>query len=210
MIQVTPLILCGFLAEGDYLWNARMFVLRPSVWLKALETFKPEVHDACSIAWARRTSDASFIRPGKDEFLAVPPDSIDCAVVERGPRSAFPMKMLPLHGGWSDVGAWDAVWGVLPKDPAGNAQFGDVLSIGSRNTLVHATGRLVGLVGMKDLVVTEPHGPVLVADKRPAKPLSRWLLRSRRSTAKKRVSSGRCTTGPAAGTTASTKTAASR
>jgi mannose-1-phosphate guanylyltransferase / mannose-6-phosphate isomerase len=154
-----------YLAEGDYFWNAGMFVLKASVWLQALEAFKPEMHEACRAAWSKRSSDAAFVRPGKTEFAAIPADSIDYAVMERCPRSPFPVKMVRLDAGWSDVGAWDAVWDVLPKDAAGNAHFGDVMCNNSRDTLVHATSRLVSLVGVKDLVVIETPDAVLVADK---------------------------------------------
>ena len=73
--------------------------------------------------------------------------------------------MVPLDAGWSDLGAWDAVWQVLPKDDSGNAHLGDVLTTDSRNTLVHATSRLVTLVGVDDLVVIETPDAVLVADR---------------------------------------------
>ena len=58
-----------------------------------------------------------------------------------------------------------AVWNVLPKDEAGNAHVGDVLTTDSRNTLVHATSRLVSLVGVENLIVVETPDAVLVADK---------------------------------------------
>jgi mannose-1-phosphate guanylyltransferase/mannose-6-phosphate isomerase len=73
--------------------------------------------------------------------------------------------MVPLDAGWSDLGAWDAVWSVLPKDQLGNAHMGDVLTTDSRNTLVHASSRLVSLVGVQDLIVIETPDSVLVADK---------------------------------------------
>jgi mannose-1-phosphate guanylyltransferase/mannose-6-phosphate isomerase len=73
--------------------------------------------------------------------------------------------MIPLDAGWSDLGAWDAVWSVLAKDAQGNAHQGDVLSADTHNTLVHATSRLVSLVGVKDLIVIETADAVLVADK---------------------------------------------
>jgi mannose-1-phosphate guanylyltransferase / mannose-6-phosphate isomerase len=85
--------------------------------------------------------------------------------MERCPGSDFPIRMIPLEAGWSDLGAWDAVWSVLPKDEHGNAHHGDVLTTGSRNTLVHATSRLVSLVGVKDLIVVETPDAVMVADK---------------------------------------------
>lgn len=158
-----------YLNEGGYFWNAGMFVLKASVWLKALGQFRPDILQATAAAWQARSTDAnpatSFIRPGKPEFTAIPPESIDYAVMERCPGSPFPIKMVPLDAGWSDLGAWDAVWNVLPKDSQGNAHVGDVLTHHSSNTLVHATSRLVTLVGVQDLVVVETADAVLVANK---------------------------------------------
>lgn len=154
-----------YLEEGGYYWNAGMFVLRASVWLKALEQFRPDILEATRAAWAIRTVDSRFVRPGKAEFSAIPSESVDYAAMERCPGTAFSIKMIPLHAGWNDLGAWDAVWKVLPKDESGNAYIGDVLATDSRNTLVHATSRLVSLVGVENVIVVETPDAVLVADK---------------------------------------------
>ena len=154
-----------YLLNGNYYWNAGMFVLKASVWLKALEQFRPDILQATQTAWAKRSADNQFIRPGKAEFMAIPSDSIDYAVMERCPGSAFAIKMVMLNAGWSDLGAWDAVWKVLPKDEHGNAHIGDVLTTESHNTLVHASSRLVSLVGVSDVIVIETADAVLVADK---------------------------------------------
>ena len=92
-------------------------------------------------------------------------ESIDYAVMERCPGSVFPIKMVPLDAGWSDLGAGDAVWNVPPKGEQGNARLGDVLNTYSRNTLAHTSGRLVSLVGVEDRIVIETPDTVLVADK---------------------------------------------
>jgi mannose-1-phosphate guanylyltransferase/mannose-6-phosphate isomerase len=159
----------NYLNEGGYYWNAGMFVLKASVWLAALEQFRPDILSATRAAWQERTTDANatsgFIRPGKAAFQQIPAVSVDYAVMEKCPGSAFPIKMVALDAGWSDLGAWDAVWSVLPKDTNGNAHLGDVLTTDSRNTLVHATNRLVSLVGVEDLIVVETPDAVLVADK---------------------------------------------
>ena len=105
------------------------------------------------------------MRPGKVEFTAIPSESIDYAVMEHCPGSAFPVHMVPLDAGWSDLGAWDAVWNAQSKDEAGNSHMGDVLSVNCHNTLVHASSRLVSLVGVQELVVVETADAVLVADK---------------------------------------------
>jgi mannose-1-phosphate guanylyltransferase/mannose-6-phosphate isomerase len=154
-----------YLNEGGYYWNAGMFVLKASVWLNALAAFRPDIANATVAAWSGKTQDNTFVRPGKVEFTAIPSESIDYAVMERCPGSDLPIKMVPLDAGWNDLGAWDAVWNVLPKDDQGNAHLGDVLTTDSRNTLVHASSRLVSLVGVENLIVIETPDAVLVADK---------------------------------------------
>jgi mannose-1-phosphate guanylyltransferase / mannose-6-phosphate isomerase len=158
-----------YLDEGGYFWNAGLFVLKASVWLNALKQFRPDIHQTILQAWTKRSAGANtatlFVRPGKDEFTAIPAESVDYAVMERCPCSAFPTQMVPLNAGWSDLGAWDAVWNVMPKDEDDNAHVDDVLSIHSSNTLAHASSRLVSLVGVSDLIVVETLDAVLVADK---------------------------------------------
>ncbi len=155
----------GYLASGDYFWNAGMFVLRASTWIAALAQFRPDILEATRAAWAARTTDAKFIRPGKQAFAAVPAESIDYAVMERCPGSAFALRMVPLAAGWNDLGAWEAVWLVADKDADGNAAFGDAIIKASKNTLVHATSRLVSVVGLEDVVVVETPDAVLVTDR---------------------------------------------
>ena len=155
----------AYLAEGGYYWNAGMFVLKASVWLKALEEFRPDILQATQAAWDKRSADNKFVRPGKAEFGVIPSESVDYAAMEHCPGSNFPIKMVPLDAGWNDLGAWDAVWNVLPKDDNGNAHLGDVLTTDSKNTLVHATSRLVSLVSVENLIVVETPDAVLVADK---------------------------------------------
>jgi mannose-1-phosphate guanylyltransferase/mannose-6-phosphate isomerase len=155
-----------YLAEGSYFWNSGMFVVRASVWLKALQQFRPDIADATRAAWAAKSADAVFLRPGKAPFAAIPSESVDYAVMEKCPGSgSFDIRMVPLAAGWSDLGAWDAVWQVSDKDPSGNASVGDAMVRDSHDTLVHATSRLVGVVGLSNVVVIETPDAVLVADR---------------------------------------------
>jgi mannose-1-phosphate guanylyltransferase/mannose-6-phosphate isomerase len=158
----------GYLAKGGYYWNSGMFVMRASRWLAALAHFRPDISQATEAAFKARTTDAVFVRPDKAAFGAVPSESVDYAVMEQCPRQAqagFTVRMVPLDAGWSDLGAWDAVWQVSPQDDAGNAFEGDALIHDSRNTLVHATSRLVATVGLDNVVVVETPDAVLVADR---------------------------------------------
>jgi mannose-1-phosphate guanylyltransferase/mannose-6-phosphate isomerase len=154
-----------YLAEGGYFWNSGMFVLRASAWIAALQKFRPDILEATRKAFAARSVDAKFVRPGKAEFAAVPSESVDYAVMERCPGSEFPLLMVELDAGWNDLGAWEAVWQVGAKDEAGNVLRGDAIVADSRNTLVQATSRLVGAVGLDNVVIVETPDAVLVADR---------------------------------------------
>jgi len=160
-----------YLAEGGYYWNSGMFVLKASTWLKALAQFHPAIADSTQQAWANKTDDLPFIRPDKAGFANIPSDSVDYAVMEpvsadqQANHSAFALKMVPLDAGWNDLGAWDAVWQVGEKDAQGNALTGDTLAIDTNNTLINASSRLVGTVGVNNLIIIETADAVLVADR---------------------------------------------
>ncbi len=159
-----------YLAEGGYYWNGGMFVLKGSVWLAALQEFRPDILEATTRAWQAKSSDASgdavFIRPDKALFEAIPSESIDYAVIERCPGSRFPIQMVALDAGWNDLGVWDAVWQVGAPDTQGNVTSGDILLSKTTNSLVHASSRLVSAVGINDLVIIETADAVLVADRK--------------------------------------------
>jgi mannose-1-phosphate guanylyltransferase / mannose-6-phosphate isomerase len=154
-----------YLAEGQYYWNAGMFVLKASTWLDALQRWRPDIASATRAAFDARSTDAQFVRPDKGAFAAVPSESVDYAVMERCPGSDIHIRMVALDAGWNDLGAWEAVWQVLPKDADGNAQVGDAIVKDSHNTLVHASSRLVSAVGLTDIVIVETADAVLVADR---------------------------------------------
>lgn len=154
-----------YVATGDYAWNSGMFVLKASTWLKAMAHFSPTVLTTTQQAFSQKTVDAQFVRPDQVAFTNIPSDSVDYAVLERCPGSAFNIKMVPLQAGWNDLGAWDAVWQVSVQDEAGNVTHGDTLLADTTNTFIHASSRLVGTVGVNNLIVVETADAILVADK---------------------------------------------
>ena len=161
----------GYLAAGTYLWNSGIFMMKASVWLQAMQLCRPDILSACQTAWDAGRTDGEFARVGKDEFSACPSDSIDYAVMERLAASDASAKglptgvVIPLSAGWSDVGAWDALWEVLPKDAAGNVAQGDVMLQDCTNTLAMSEGRLIACVGVSDLIVVETADAILVSHK---------------------------------------------
>jgi mannose-1-phosphate guanylyltransferase/mannose-6-phosphate isomerase len=157
-----------YLDDGSYLWNSGLFMLRASVWIDAISHCRKDILTSCRAAWDEGSTDGEFLRVGKESFAQCPSDSIDYAVMERiaaGESSLPPGAVIPLAAGWSDVGAWDSLWQVLPKDSEGNASQGDVLLHDCRNTLVMSGGRLVACVGVEDVVVVETPDAILVVHK---------------------------------------------
>lgn len=166
----------AYLKDGQFSWNSGMFVLRASTWLKAAQHFCPELLQATQIAWRDKSTDSSFVRPNKEAFLNIAAESIDYAVMEKCPNSSFPIHVVPLDAGWSDLGAWEAVWQVSRQDEQGNVTQGDVLVDGASNTFVHASHRLVGVVGVDNLIVVETADAVLVADKTKSQDVKKLVL----------------------------------
>ena len=158
-----------YLAEGGYFWNGGMFVLKASVWLASLKEFRPDIFVATEKSWQAKaqddSGDALFVRPGKEAFNAIPSESIDYAVIEKCPGSKFAIKMVSLDAGWNDLGAWDAVWQVGQQDQDGNVTNGDTLLANTKNSLIHASSRLVSAVGVENLIIVETADAVLVADR---------------------------------------------
>lgn len=154
-----------YLASGDYAWNSGMFVLKASTWLKALTDFSPAILSATEQAFSQKTIDTQFVRLDQVAFTNIPSDSVDYAVLEKCPGSDFKIKMVPLDAGWNDLGAWDAVWQVSVKDGDGNVTHGDTLMTNTSNTFIHASSRLVGTVGVSNLIVVETADAILVANR---------------------------------------------
>lgn len=165
---------CAYLESGEYLWNAGLFMVRADQWLRAIGVLQPKILTQCEAAMRTCTQDADFMRPDSRAFAACPADSIDYAVMERLPSQGealgVPGYVVGLDAGWSDLGAWDALWGVSVRDLQGNAhvvqETGQVLNVDSHNTLVLAESALVATVGLSDVVVVQTPDAVLVVDKR--------------------------------------------
>jgi mannose-1-phosphate guanylyltransferase/mannose-6-phosphate isomerase len=157
-----------YVDSGMFLWNSGIFMFKASTWLAAMKHLSPQISACCAAAFDDAKDDGEFFRVGRAAFLDSPSDSIDYAVFEH--LSAVPelgrAVVVPLvAAGWSDVGAWDALWSVSEKDEAGNAVRGEALLEDCEDSLVFAESRLVAGIGLKDVVVVETPDAVMVAHK---------------------------------------------
>ncbi len=167
-----------YVGSGAYLWNSGIFMMRASVWMEQLETLQPEMLKACRTAFLERSHDRDFLRVGANAFAACPADSIDYAVMEKLPAGLG--VVIPYTSGWSDVGAWDALWDIGEKDGDGNVLRGDAMTVATRDTLVMTQSRLVACVGLANMVVVETPDAVLVAHKNHIQQIKEVVARLKR------------------------------
>lgn len=153
-----------YLAEGSYLWNSGLFMMKASIWLALVEQFRPDISNAVRGAFSEESFDGDFCRIDRQAFEACPSESIDYAVMEplaNTENDAAPV-VIPLDAGWSDVGAWTSLWEVRDQDDAGNVIDGDVVTVDTENCLLMAHQRMVATVGVSELVVVETADAILV------------------------------------------------
>jgi mannose-1-phosphate guanylyltransferase/mannose-6-phosphate isomerase len=163
----------AYVASGDYFWNSGMFLLRATRWLELIERFRPDIAAAVRDAHRSGQRDLDFFRVEADAFAASPSDSIDYSVMEPLAREGNGCLVVPLDAGWSDIGAWDALWAVSERDELGNACHGDVMAFAASDNVLHAQHRIVAAIGVQDLVVVETSDAVLVAHKDHAQDVKR-------------------------------------
>lgn len=154
-----------YIAKG-FLWNAGMFIWRVDTILEAFKRYLPLMYGLLSDMGAQ----GGVTKQEVDDFYtAVEPISIDYGVMEK----ASSVGVVPADFGWNDIGSWDALAKMLPKDGAGNVTEGDVFLEASANNIVLAADKKIVLVGVEDLVVVEGENAILVCPRRQSQLVSK-------------------------------------
>jgi mannose-1-phosphate guanylyltransferase/mannose-6-phosphate isomerase len=160
-VDTPEITLASEFVDAGYLWNAGIFLFRAGSLLAEMEMHAPAVVAAAKAAIDTGAEDLDFFRLGKDAFAASPSISIDHAVMEKTGQAA----VQPIDVGWTDVGAWSALWDIGAKDLDGNVAVGDTMVRDSRNTYVRSEGKLTVVLGVDDVIVVSTDDVVLVAAK---------------------------------------------
>jgi mannose-1-phosphate guanylyltransferase/mannose-6-phosphate isomerase len=153
-----------YVESGNYYWNSGIFILKASLWMEALQRYRPDIAEATEKAWTKRKIGQHFVRFDPKLFSNIPSESIDYAVMEKCVGD-IPVHMVPLVCGWNDLGSWDAIWKSANKDADGNLLMGDTIVTDCENIQIHASHRLVGAVGLKEIEIIETPDAILVADR---------------------------------------------
>jgi mannose-1-phosphate guanylyltransferase len=149
-----------YVAAGHYYWNSGMFFWRAGVLLDELRRHLPRT--ATVLASLPRFADPRFGAEMKKAFPLCDNISIDYAVLEKADKVAG----IPAGDfGWNDVGSWNAVYELLERDSHGNVIIHDSVVLDSHNNFVDARGKVVALLGVKDLIVVDTPDALLVASR---------------------------------------------
>lgn len=149
-----------YLALGEVFWNTGIFVWKISTILDEIRRFLPELSKGLE------EIERMIGTPSEEETIGriypqLPSISIDYAVLEKSDRLA----VIASDMGWEDVGSWNALDQVLPKDSQGNIITGNVVNIESQDSIIFADKRLVAVVGLKDIVVADTDDATLICSK---------------------------------------------
>jgi mannose-1-phosphate guanylyltransferase len=154
-----------YLASGHFLWNSGIFCFAAGTMLQQMEKHCPAILSAtrACMEQSRLATGNGFSQLELDPaaFKNVPDDSIDYAVMEKSDQVA----VVPCNIGWSDIGSWTALGDLATPDANGNRVAGEALLHNTRNTTIQSNGRLVGTVGVENLIIIDTPDAVLVADK---------------------------------------------
>lgn len=154
-----------YLATGGYYWNSGMFCFTAGAMLREMAQHCPDILQATQACLDKSSCQASgagqSLSLDADSFAQVPDNSIDYAVMEKTQAIA----MVPCQIGWSDIGSWVAIGDLADADAQGNRVQGHALMHKAENCFVQSTERMVGVVGVSDLIIVDTPDALLVANR---------------------------------------------
>ncbi|MDX8380403.1 MAG: mannose-1-phosphate guanylyltransferase/mannose-6-phosphate isomerase [Gallionella sp.] len=166
-----------YLASGHYLWNSGMFCFQAGTMLSEMAQHCPDI-----LSTIRTCITQSHVAEGEnfsqldinaDSFKLVPDESIDYAVMEKSTNVA----VVPCNIGWSDIGSWNALGNLTAPDADGNRIEGETILHNVKNCYIQSNQRIVGAVGVKDLLIIDTPDAVLVADRNSAQDVKHLYAR---------------------------------
>ena len=149
-----------FIADGNYFWNAGIFLFRAATMLQEFTRHAPDILECSELALTKAHQQGSTLTLDEKTFCQCRADSIDYAIMEKTERAAI---VAPVDIGWNDLGTWSTIIDHLSEEQQdGTACIGDVITIDTKNSLVRSDGPLVVTIGIDDLIVVATNDSVLI------------------------------------------------
>jgi mannose-1-phosphate guanylyltransferase len=147
-----------FLQSGRFFWNGGIFMFRAGEMAAELARQQPEVWTQAKRAVDQAVIDGKCCRLDAEAFAASPKISIDYAVMENAPT----IGVVAASFDWNDLGSWNQLHDGSPLDEAGNARFGDVLTIDVKNSYLRSEDRLLAVAGLENIIVVSQPDALLI------------------------------------------------
>ena len=150
-----------YVASGRFFWNSGIFCFKASTFLDELSTYSPDILTAAKIAFAnaKKENKDALVRVDHEDMMNIPSNSIDYAVMEKSAK----VKVVPSDIGWSDLGAFDSLYGEFDHDENGNNINAKHLGIGSKNSLVLGGQRQICTIDLDNMLIVDTPVALLVA-----------------------------------------------
>ena len=161
-----------YLNNGNFYWNAGMFIWSTEVMSKALKQYAPDLFELSEGVSAAQSSD-SLQAVLQSTYPSLRSISIDYAVMEHVTNLIMARGVF----GWDDVGSWPAVAGHFSADMDGNVVIGSCEQIESKNNIVVSEERLTALIGVTGLVVVHSENATLICPRDRAEQVKKMIKR---------------------------------
>jgi len=150
-----------YVESGKFFWNSGIFCFKVSTFLDELATYSPDILTAAKIAFAnaKKENKDALVRVDHEDMMNIPSNSIDYAVMEKSSK----VKVVPSDIGWSDLGAFDSLYGEYEHDENGNNVNAKHLGIGSKNSLVLGGQRQICTIDLDNMLIVDTPDALLVA-----------------------------------------------
>lgn len=152
-----------YLKEDRYYWNSGMFIWKNSTIQKSLSSHMPELWDGLMRINEHlgNKEEEEVIRREFSRFERV---SIDYGVLEKSSQ----VVVVPADFRWDDVGTWTALERIYNLDESGNVVVGKHVGKDTRDCVIFSQDQLIATLGVKDLVIIQAKGKILVCHKEKA------------------------------------------
>lgn len=148
-----------YIQLGNFYWNSGIFLFKAGVFLRELQLYAPQIYHASAAAFEQSSKHHNIYRIHANDMEAIPPDSIDYAVMEK----SHIVKVVPSDIGWSDLGSFESLYEELPKNAAGNTVSDQHIGIDSSGNLIVSNDRMVATVDVDDLIIVDTPDALLVS-----------------------------------------------
>jgi len=148
--------------DKNNIWNSGIFLTKASFYLQKLKLLQNNIFQSCLLAYQNAKNDLNFLRLNEQDFAKNDNLSIDYALLEKMPNN---LAVLPLKINWSDVGNWESIANLSPKDEENNSKIGRIINLKTSNCYIYSPEKITTTIGVDNLIIINLKDALLIANK---------------------------------------------